>query len=333
MHTCFQKIYQIPEENEHINYSVIKLIQRGRYSHAFQYGSRRHSIAAFESLSPSTTTTMSSYTVPPPSYQDEPSPTKAHSSMNEAARPLLGNPGPSSGGAIYDQPDDLPDDFKYGVSVTESSPEIRHAFVRKIYSILFCQILGTAIVGGAISQSESTIVWVQQNIWAFYVPLFGTMINLGLLYWKRHSHPVNFVLLGTFTLLEAFTLGVVMAFYDNVIILQALVITLGVFIGLTLFTYQSKYDFSGLGPWLFGALIALVMTGLVGMFIPYSKTMDIIFAAGGCLLFSGYIVYDTYVISRRLSPDEYILGAISLYLDFINLFINILRLLNNVEDR
>ncbi len=60
------------------------------------------------------------------------------------------------------------------------------------------------------------------SIWAFYVPLFGTMINLGLLYWKRHSHPVNFVLLGTFTLLEAFTLGVVMAFYDNVIILQAL---------------------------------------------------------------------------------------------------------------
>ncbi|KLO16894.1 hypothetical protein SCHPADRAFT_913862 [Schizopora paradoxa] len=259
---------------------------------------------------------MSNYTVPPPSYRDEPSPTKPYATTNGAASPLLGNPGPSSGGAIYDQPDgDLPDDFKYGVSVTESAPEIRQAFVRKVYSILSCQILGTAIVGGVISQSPSTILWVQQNIWAFYVPLFGTLINLGLLYWKRHSHPTNFILLGTFTAMEAFTLGVVMAFYDNVVILQALVITLGVFIGLTLFTYQSKYDFSGLGPWLFGALIALVMTGLVGIFIPFGKTMDLLFAAGGCLLFSGYIVYDTYMISKRLSPDEYILGAISLYLE------------------
>lgn len=63
------------------------------------------------------------------------------------------------------------------------------------------------------------------SIWAFYVPLFGTIVNLGLLYWKRHSHPINLVLLSTFTLMEAFTLGVVVAFFDNVIVLQALCVT------------------------------------------------------------------------------------------------------------
>ena len=57
--------------------------------------------------------------------------------------------------------------------------------------------------------------------------------------------------------MEAFTLGVVVSFYNNVIVMQALLITLGVFLGLTLFTLQSKYDFSGMGPWLFGGLIAL----------------------------------------------------------------------------
>ncbi|KAH8119028.1 UPF0005-domain-containing protein [Phellopilus nigrolimitatus] len=278
---------------------------------------------------------MSNYSTPPPSYQ----PNKSYSSTDEAAQPLLGSPraGPSAGtggNAIYDQPDgDIPDDFKYGVSVSESSPEIRNAFVRKIYSILFCQILATCIFGGGISQSPSAIFWVQTHIWAFYVPMFGTLVTLGLLYWKRHSVPANYILLSIFTLFEAFTLGVVMAFYDNDVILQALIITLGVFTGLTLFTFQSKYDFSGLGPWLFGALLALLMTGLVGIFIPFGKTMDLIYAIGGCLIFSGYIVYDTYMISNKLSPDEFILGAISLYLDFINLFINILRLLNNVEDR
>ena len=59
------------------------------------------------------------------------------------------------------------------------------------------------------------------------------------------------------------------------------------------------------------------MTGFVGIFIPFNRTMDLIFAIIGCLLFSGYIVYDTYLINNRLSPDEYILGAISLYLECV----------------
>lgn len=57
------------------------------------------------------------------------------------------------------------------------------------------------------------------------------------------------------------------------------------------------------------------MTGLVGMIIPFSRTMDLIFAMGGCLLFSGYVIYDTYMITHRLSYDEYIAAAISLYLE------------------
>ena len=96
-----------------------------------------------------------------------------------------------------------------------------------------------------------------------------------------------------------------------------------------------QYDFSGLGSYLFAGLFALreslrslflvcdttvlnqylVMTGLVGMIIPFSRTMDLIFAMGGCLLFSGYVIYDTYMITHRLSYDEYIAAAISLYLE------------------
>jgi FtsH-binding integral membrane protein len=60
------------------------------------------------------------------------------------------------------------------------------------------------------------------------------------------------------------------------------------------------------------------MTGLVGIFIPFSKTMDLLFAIGGCIIFSGYIVYDTYIINAKLSPDEFIMGALSLYLECVN---------------
>ncbi|KIJ49475.1 hypothetical protein M422DRAFT_27841 [Sphaerobolus stellatus SS14] len=257
----------------------------------------------------------------PPRYQDA------------SSEPLLGHAGSSNG--IYNQPDDgdLPDDFKYGTSVADSVPEIRAAFVRKIYSILFCQILGTVIVGGALSQSPAAIFWVQTNSWTLILGFILTFINLGVLYWKRHSHPVNFVLLSTFTLLEAFTVGVVVAFYDTTIVLQALLITLAIFLGLTLFTFQSKYDFSGMAPFLFAGLIGLIVTGMIGIFFPFSRTVDLIYGGLGALIFSGYIVFDTYMINNRLSPDEFIVGAISLYLDFINLFLSILRILNDIQDR
>ncbi|KAF9478789.1 UPF0005-domain-containing protein [Pholiota conissans] len=272
---------------------------------------------------------MSNYPVPPPAYG--PNNNRAHTD-DESREPLLAST--SRGNGIYDQPaqGDLPDDFKYGVSVSECSPEIRNAFIRKIYTILLCQIGATSVVGGIIYTSPSVIAWVLTHTWSFYVPMICTFINILVLYWKRHSHPLNLVLLSSFTLLEAFTLGVTISFYPDVLVLQALLITTGVFLGLTLFTFQSKYDFSGMAPFLFGCLVAFCMAGFVAIFLPFNRTVDLIFAIGGCLLFSGYIVYDTYLINKRLSPDEFIMGAISLYLDFINLFLNILRLLNNVQD-
>jgi hypothetical protein len=78
------------------------------------------------------------------------------------------------------------------------------------------------------------------SVWVFYLAVFGSLVSLGLLYWKRHNFPTNFIFLTVFTLMEAFTVGVVVAFYETTIVLQALLITVGVFLGLTLFTFQSK---------------------------------------------------------------------------------------------
>ena len=98
--------------------------------------------------------------------------------------------------------------------------------------------------------------------------------------------------------------------------------------------------------------MALIATGFVGIFFPFNSTLDLIYASGGCIIFSGYIIFDTFTINKKLSPDEYIMGAISLYLDFLNLcecqlavryvicilnvllsVLNILRVLNDVNDR
>ncbi|KAJ7485866.1 UPF0005-domain-containing protein [Mycena latifolia] len=274
---------------------------------------------------------MSQYPVPPPSYgtyaKGSPESTPlVETSRSSETDPLLASP---SGGSIADQPEarDVPDDFKYGTTVSDSAPQIRKAFIRKVYTILLSQILATVAVAGFFSQSTATLAWVQNHLWAFFIPLVGAFVNMGLLYWKRHTHPWNLVLLSTFTLAEAFTLGIAVAFYDNMVVLHALVITMAVFVGLTLFTFQSKYDFSGMAPFLFAALIVLCTTAAVHILVaPFTHTLDVIYTVGGCVVFSACVVYDTYRINKRLSPDEFIMGAISLYLDFINLFLRIVRL-------
>ena len=116
-----------------------------------------------------------------------------------------------------------------------------------------------------------------------WVSLFSTIGVLIALFIFRKKYPANFYLLGAFTyhssplpdqltisLLEAYTVGTIVTFYDTVIVLEALLITLGLFAGLTLFTLQSKWDFSGMGPFLFGGLWALVLAGFVMLFFPHN---------------------------------------------------------------
>lgn len=74
------------------------------------------------------------------------------------------------------------------------------------------------------------------------LPMFGALASMGLVYWKRYSHPLNLLALGLFTLFESVTVGSVVGFYNETIVLQALVITIFVFVGLTLFTFQVSRD-------------------------------------------------------------------------------------------
>ncbi|SOV06407.1 related to BXI1 - protein involved in apoptosis [Ustilago sp. UG-2017a] len=269
----------------------------------------------------------SNYPAAPPSY----APKGGYQPIPQHDAPSYGAAETSAGvGAAprdVDQEGD-PDDFKFGVTVEQSSPEIRAMFLRKVYTTLFLQILGTTAIA-AIMTTQGVASWVQQNQWAFIVPLIGSLVTMGFLYWKRHSHPTNILLLSLFTVLESLSLGIVITYVDQKIVLQAMVITAFTFLGLTLFTLQSKWDFSSLGGWLFGGLMVLVGVGFVGIFLPYNQTFDLVMAGAGCVIFSLYIVYDTWLIQRRLSAEEWVLANISLYLDIVNLFINILRILNN----
>lgn len=177
--------------------------------------------------------------------------------------------------------------------------------------------------------SESYQNFIKENQWPMWVSLIGSFVFLGLTYWKRKSYPTNLMFLAGFTLMEAYSISVVIAFTDNHIVLQAVMFTLGIFVALSLFACQTKYDFTHWAPYLFGALWVLILFGFMSAFFPHTSTMELGYGVVAALIFSGYILVDTQLIMRHYHVEEEIAAAISLYLDIINLFLAILRILNS----
>ncbi|KAF6225560.1 hypothetical protein HO133_009560 [Letharia lupina] len=253
-----------------------------------------------------------SYSQAPPSYQAE------------ASDPMLGAP--------RGEDDNVPDDFKFGGSVAEATLPIRMQFVRKVYAILTAQILATMAVSSVSYFSPSYYDWIRSNQWMMWVSLFGAIGFMLLTFWKRKSYPMNLLFLSGFTLLEAYSISVIVTFYDSQIVLLALVLTAGIFVALTLFACQTKYDFTNWMPYLFGGLWVLILFGFVAAFFPYNSTAELIYGSVAALIFSGYILVDTQLIMRHYHVEEEIAAAISLYLDIINLFLAILRILNSQQN-
>ncbi|WFD44793.1 hypothetical protein MPSI1_003464 [Malassezia psittaci] len=210
------------------------------------------------------------------------------------------------------------DAYKFGETVEQSDPEIRAMFIRKVYAVLFVQLLGTALVAGAMTTSSAT-AWLQNNT----------------------SHPLNLFLLGLFTLMESLSVGILVSVMDRGVVLKAVFLTTFLFAALSrtymdtytlVFTLQTQYDFGSLGSVLYYGLMVMIGTGFVQLFFPYNHLFELGYSVLACVLFSGYILFDTYQIQQRMSPDMWILANVSLYLDVINLFISILRVLNSTSD-
>ncbi|XP_052780131.1 protein lifeguard 4-like [Mya arenaria] len=218
------------------------------------------------------------------------------------------------------------DDFMYGSNVASAHVTIRLGFLRKVYGILTSQLLLTALVGFIFMMHDGIKTFVQTNNWMMLVAFIGTLATLLPLMIKRQETPTNYILLAAFTLMEAYTIGVVVTMYDKLVVLEAVILTLGVTAALTVYTLQSTRDFSSWGAGLFACLWVLILAMFLQIFFP-SEMVDKLISIGGACLFSLFIIFDTHMMMHKLSAEEYILAAINLYLDILNLFLHILRLL------
>ncbi len=126
--------------------------------------------------------------------------------------------------------------------------------------------------------------------------------------------------------------------YTGASVARVFFITAGSFAGLSLWGYTTKKDLSGFGSFLFIGLIGIILASVVNIFIG-SSALEMTISVVGVLVFAGLTAYDTQRIkSLYLEADagevmtkKAILGALTLYLDFINMFLMLLRLFGNRE--
>ncbi|XP_020258953.1 BI1-like protein [Asparagus officinalis] len=217
------------------------------------------------------------------------------------------------------------------------SPELRWAFIRKIYGILTAQMLvtvGMASVVVFVDPVHDFFATTTAGLGVYVLLIIVPFIVLCPLYYYYQSYPVNYLLLGVFTLCIGFAVGLTCAFTKGKVILESAILTSVVVISLTLYTFWAArrgHDFSFLGPFLFAGLMIILVFALIQLFFPMGRLAYTIYGGVAALLFCGYIIYDTDNLIKRYSYDEYIWAAVALYLDIINLFLSLLTLFKGIE--
>jgi FtsH-binding integral membrane protein len=226
--------------------------------------------------------------------------------------------------------------MQYGVPyssgyVAYASADVRADFIRRVYNLFFVSLLVTVGVGWYCTQPS-----VLPAVTAMFpILIIGEFVCIIALMFARKTGNVSIGLLYLFAAIQGAIFGPVLMMANRVapgVPAQAAVLTVATFGGLSLYAIQSRKDFSYLGGMLFAGLIALVVAGFV-MFFVHMPLMSMIYSVVGILIFSGYVLYDTSNIMLRLTPDQAVVGAISLYLDLINLFWMILNLLMELNRR
>lgn len=211
--------------------------------------------------------------------------------------------------------------------------------MRKVYTWMTLALVITGVTAWGVAHSPAILQMIMTNKILLLCLLFGELA----LVWGV-SAAINRLSLTTATLLFVFYSilnGVTMSFiflaYTYESVTNVFLITAGTFAAMAFFGYFTKTDLSTIGRILFMALIGLIIATIVNIFVK-SSGFGMILNYLGVLIFVGLTAWDTQKIKQMLSMAEdtgeaaqkvALMGALSLYLDFINLFIYLLRILGN----
>jgi uncharacterized protein len=193
----------------------------------------------------------------------------------------------------------------------------------------------TGLVALGVASSPAALEFLVGNRIVFYVLLFaqlGLVVGLSAAA-RRVSTGVAALLFFAYAALTGVTFSTLFLIYTAGSIAATFFVTAGAFAGLSAVGLFTKRDLSAIGRFGFFALIGLILASLVNMFLR-SSGLDWLISVGGVLIFAGLTAYDTQRLKELFRSEDAtgnlpLIGALTLYLDFINLFLFLLRFLGN----
>ncbi len=210
------------------------------------------------------------------------------------------------------------------------------ALMRKVYVWMALALAITAITAYGVASSPALTGLIFGNKLIF----FGLIIaELVLVFWvsariEKLSLTKATLMFIVYSVLNGATLATIFFGYSPEIITKTFFVTAGTFGAMAVYGYFTKSDLSSWGKLLIMAVIGLIIAGVVNIFLR-SSLMDLVVSVIGVLIFVGLTAYDSQKIKRMLmmqadmgetAQKMALMGALSLYLDFINLFLYLLRL-------
>lgn len=208
------------------------------------------------------------------------------------------------------------------------------AHMLKVYNYMASGLALTGVVAMFTASSEAMLgaIFGTPLQWVVILaPLaFVLVLSFGI---NKLSTPAAQGLFWAFAFVMGLSMASIFLVYTGSSIARVFFISASMFAGMSLYGYTTKRDLSGFGSFLFMGLIGLIIASVVNIFLA-SSALDFVISAAGVLIFVGLTAYDTQKIKsiysemdgQDVAAKKAIMGALTLYLDFINLFIMLLRL-------
>lgn len=212
-------------------------------------------------------------------------------------------------------------------------------FMTKVYLWMAFGLFTTAYTGYMVSVSRPLLELIFGNQLIFWGLIILELVLVGTLsaLIRKLSAFAAVSLFFAYALVNGLTFSVLFLAYTQQSLMSAFGITGGMFAGLSAFGYFTKKDLSAMGAFMFSALLGLLLAMVVNIFM-HNSLLDLVISVVAVIVFSGLTAYDTQKIKAMNvlgnegtgeDTKEAVYGALTLYLDFINLFIHILRLTGN----
>ncbi len=233
---------------------------------------------------------------------------------------------------------------QYSTATTaRTRAEVLNVFMRGVYQWMGGGLLVTAIMAYLVASSQPLLQFIYGNMLVFWGLIIGELVLVFVLSGaiQRLSAGAASGLFLLYSALNGATLSFIFLAYTQASIVRTFVVCAAMFGAMSLYGLTTKRDLTSFGSFLFMGLIGILIASVVNIFMK-SSVMDFVISGIGVLVFTGLTAYDTQKLSlmgESLPADDAtavrrgtILGALSLYLDFINLFLMLLRLFGSSRD-